>query len=83
MKLIDYLSMHNITQADFAHRIGTTGATINRIVRGRVTPRRALMTAISEATQGAVQPVDLLPDGVVTPAVGGTRGSSNEGGEGR
>lgn len=62
MKLSDYLQVNQITQAEFAARIGTTGATVNRIVRGKVIPRRALMTTISEATKGDVKPLDLLPD---------------------
>ena len=76
MKLIDYLSMHNITQADFAQRIGTTGATVNRIVRGKVTPRRGLMAAISLATEGAVQPIDLLLEEVVPGADAGAAPTS-------
>ena len=79
MKLIDYLSMHNITQADFAQRIGTTGATVNRIVRGKVTPRRGLMAAISFATEGAVQPIDLLLEGVAPATDAGVAPASNTG----
>jgi transcriptional regulator with XRE-family HTH domain len=62
MKLVDYLRVNQITQAEFAARIGTTAATVNRIVRGKVTPRRALMTTICEVTKGEVQPLDLLLD---------------------
>ena len=65
MKLIDYLTLHNIHANDFALRVGTTGATISRITNGQVMPRKALMAAILRETEGQVTPNDLfglMPD---------------------
>jgi len=60
MKLRDYLKQNQIPQADFAQRVGTTPATINRICKGLTIPRRALMARIIAATDGAVAGTDLL-----------------------
>ncbi len=46
--------------AGFAQKVGTTGATICRIINNRVVPRRDLMAAIYRETRGAVTPNDLV-----------------------
>lgn len=60
MTLGDYLDMHDIRLTEFARRVGTTKATIWRVINGQVMPRRQLMTEIHRATGGAVCPNDLL-----------------------
>jgi transcriptional regulator with XRE-family HTH domain len=67
MKLFDYLATHSIPANDFAQRVGTTAATISRIANGQVMPRKALMVAILQETEGQVTPNDLfglMPDQV-------------------
>lgn len=60
MTLHDYLKLHDLPMTDFAEKVGTTGATICRIINGRVVPRRALMVDIHRVTGGAVCPNDLM-----------------------
>ena len=60
MRLRDYLTKHNIQQAEFAAMVGTTPATVNRICQGLTVPRRALMAKIIDATNEEVTGQDLL-----------------------
>lgn len=60
MKLGDYLSENGIHMADFAAAVGSTGATICRVINGKVVPRRGLLEAIYRETKGLVTPNDLL-----------------------
>ncbi len=60
MKLDDYLKQQKLPMAGFAQKVGTTGATICRIINNRVVPRRDLMAAIYRETRGAVTPNDLV-----------------------
>lgn len=60
MTLHEYLKLHDLPMTDFAEKVGTTGATICRIINGRVVPRRALMQDIHKVTGGAVCPNDLM-----------------------
>ncbi len=60
MRLIDYLTTHSIPANDFAERVGTTAATISRIANGQVMPRKELMAAILQETEGQVTPNDLF-----------------------
>lgn len=60
MKLNDFLDQNNISLSAFAAEIGTTAATVCRIGRGHVVPRRRLLERIHEATGGEVTPNDLV-----------------------
>ena len=60
MTLGDFLKLRGMPMADFAQHVGTTKATICRIINGQVLPRRQLMTEIHRATGGAVCPNDIL-----------------------
>ena len=60
MKLNVFLQTHNLQSAEFAARIGTTGATLSRILNAQVVPRRGLMEAIFRETDGLVTPNDLV-----------------------
>lgn len=59
MHLRDFLEENGLNLAEFGSLVGTTGATICRIVNGQV-PRRDLMVRIHEATNGLVTPNDLV-----------------------
>ncbi len=60
MKLGDWLRMNGVPAVRFAESVGTTPATISRVVNGRVVPRRGLMAAIIEATDRQVTAGDLV-----------------------
>lgn len=60
MKLDDYLTRNDICMADFAKKVETTPATICRVIKQQVVPRRRLIVAIHHETEGAVQPNDLI-----------------------
>ena len=68
MKLNVFLQSHNLQSVEFAARIGTTGATLSRILSAQVVPRRGLMEAIYRETGGLVTPNDLvgLPEHSIT-----------------
>lgn len=65
MKLIDYLTSKNLTQAEFARILDDSPQNVNRYVRGRK-PEDEKMQAIIDATGGLVQPNDFYD--VVLPA---------------
>jgi len=67
MQLNTFLMKNNLTMATFASRVGTTAATISRVVDRSVTPRRALVERIYEETGGQVTPNDLAGLYCVTP----------------
>ena len=54
-----FLRQRGIQMAEFASRIGTTAATVSRIVNRQVVPRRALLEAIHRETSGLVTPNDI------------------------
>lgn len=60
MRLSEWLDSQNINQSDFAERVGTTGASISRIVAGTQWPSAPLMAAIEAKSGGAVTAVDIL-----------------------
>tara|TARA_B100001971_G_C17704087_1_gene293182 strand:- start:1 stop:261 length:261 start_codon:yes stop_codon:yes gene_type:complete len=60
MKLGDWLRMNGVPAVRFAESVGTTPATISRVVNGRVVPRRGLMAAIIQVTRGEVTAGDLV-----------------------
>lgn len=49
-----YLDKRALTQSDFAEVVGTTPATISRIIKGKFRPGLELAVKIAEATDGAV-----------------------------
>jgi transcriptional regulator with XRE-family HTH domain len=61
MKLSDFLEANKLKPADFAKRIGTSRACVERYVAGERVPRPAIMKKIATATRGAVGPVDFYP----------------------
>lgn len=58
MKLEQYLAQEGLTLSAFAGTVGTTHATISRIVAGKRHPSGSLMRRIWEVTDGAVTPGD-------------------------
>lgn len=67
MKLDEYLKTRNITQADFAEKVGVEQATISRLMPrdGEPAARKPsfdLMAKIAAATSGAVMPNDFMDD---------------------
>jgi transcriptional regulator with XRE-family HTH domain len=54
MTLDQYLNAEKISGADFAHRVGTSGASITRIRKGQQSPSPELMARIITATGGKV-----------------------------
>lgn len=60
MKLSDFLSEHQISQADFANRIGATQAAVSRYLDGKRMPRRYHLARIKEATGGSVTADDFV-----------------------
>jgi transcriptional regulator with XRE-family HTH domain len=60
MKLDQWLQSQDITQTDFAARLGTTGASLSRIVAGAQWPSAPLMAAIERETGGEVTASDIL-----------------------
>lgn len=53
-KLDTYLASKNIRQADFALEVGTTQATISKLIKGAAAPSLSLALRIEEATDGEV-----------------------------
>ena len=60
MKLSEYLCRNGLSAAEFATTVGTTAATLCRVLHGQVVPRRGLMVEIHRTTDGQVTPNDLL-----------------------
>ena len=60
MDLAAFLAQAELTQTEFAARIGVHPITLNRWVNGHALPRRSAMVKIQEATGGQVGPSDLL-----------------------
>jgi DNA-binding transcriptional regulator YdaS (Cro superfamily) len=59
MDLATYLQHADLTQAEFAARLGVHPVTLNRWVKGHAMPRRAAMAKIQNLTGGCVLPADL------------------------
>ena len=51
-KLKDYLVRNNLSQADFADRLGVRQASVSRWASGQRTPDWAMIPGIYEATDG-------------------------------
>ena len=60
MNLRQYLEKRKESAAVFARRIGTSRQAVHNYMAGRV-PAPDLVTAIQDATEGAVQPNDWYP----------------------
>jgi plasmid maintenance system antidote protein VapI len=54
MKLLKYLNDHNISQTDFAEKIGVHFSYITHLIKGRRTPSLSTALRIERATCGAV-----------------------------
>lgn len=61
MKLETYLAQSQITQAEFATRIGRAPSYVSQVLRGTIWPSRSVMVSIASATGGAVTANDFLP----------------------
>lgn len=57
MKLADWLATEKLSDEEFAARIDTTRQAVWRYRTGRI-PKREVMSRISQATNGDVQPAD-------------------------
>lgn len=62
MKLADYLTSKDLSDADFALAIECDRTTVSRLRRGITRPTWAQAERIRDATQGAVTPNDFLQD---------------------
>jgi DNA-binding transcriptional regulator YdaS (Cro superfamily) len=62
MRLDEYLTTSNLTNAEFAKRIGVSTVAVQYWRHGQRIPRPAQMQAIREATKGEVTPNDFLPE---------------------
>jgi transcriptional regulator with XRE-family HTH domain len=59
MTLDDYLKTQNVTEAQFADRIGVHQSTVNRLRTGSI-PSREVMAKIADATNGCVRADDFF-----------------------
>lgn len=61
MTLADFLSLHRLSYAEFARRIGSAHArTVERYAKRQQRPNAAMMTAIVVETGGLVTPNDFF-----------------------
>ena len=60
MRLLDYLTENDLTQAAFAKQIGRDRSTVNRVANGQVDPDGETVRAIHRATGGQVTADDLF-----------------------
>ena len=67
-KLSEYLTDHDISQNDFAEKIGTTQATVSRLVSGKVKPGLPLAVLIERETGGIVPPSSWVENKAATAA---------------
>lgn len=58
MKLRDFLSARDMSEAQLGRLLGIGQATVNRYVRGERIPRLEVMRRIVEVTEGEVGPAD-------------------------
>ena len=62
MKLAAYLTNHQISEADFAARVGITRETVNKLKNGQLWLSSETAERILRATGGEVTPNDFLAD---------------------
>lgn len=55
MTLQEYLEKYDLTEAEFAAKIGKNQTTVGRYKRRTLTPRPPVIAQIQEATKGAVK----------------------------
>jgi transcriptional regulator with XRE-family HTH domain len=60
MKLADWLKTNNVTQTEFAEKIGVTPGFISQLISGTSKPGPGRIEAIHKETAGAVTATDLL-----------------------
>jgi transcriptional regulator with XRE-family HTH domain len=60
MRLADFLADREMSQAEFAKRIGATQASVSRYADGSRMPRREHLARIRKVTGGAVRADDFL-----------------------
>jgi transcriptional regulator with XRE-family HTH domain len=58
MKLSDYLELSQISDAEFARRIGVERQAVGRYKLGERSPKKEILQEIYKATAGAVTPND-------------------------
>jgi len=62
MKLAEYLKQNDLTQKDFAEKIGVTQSAISQIIKGLSKPSAVTAWSIQEHTRGEVRARELRPD---------------------
>jgi len=60
MKLTQYLKENSITPASFAEKVGVSSVSIHRYCVEDRTPKKEVMRAIAQITNGAVTPNDFF-----------------------
>jgi len=69
MTLEQYLSLTGIKQKEFAEKARLSQSTVSRLIRGKFSPSRDLLSRIYEATGGDVQPNDFYKQLYRVPSV--------------
>lgn len=62
MRLADWLKEKDITQTEFARRIGVTSGYVSQLCAGSFWPSRRVLIAIRRVTGGAVTANDFMPN---------------------
>lgn len=60
MRLDSYIEVHGVSLRQLAKRARVAHSTISRLLRGKVVPATASVTAIANATDGQVSPAEVL-----------------------
>jgi transcriptional regulator with XRE-family HTH domain len=60
MKLETWLERRKMSGREFAHRLGLSPSQMQRIIRGKTSPSREVVLAITEATDDSVRATDLF-----------------------
>jgi DNA-binding XRE family transcriptional regulator len=61
MKIADWMSLKDLTDAEMAALLGVDASTVNRVRRGETQPSWPLAAKIKNVTEGAVSADDFLP----------------------
>jgi len=62
MKITDWLTKNNISDADFAERIGVSRQALWRYKAGDRIPKRSILDRIKDETGGDVRPADFFSE---------------------
>lgn len=62
MKLADYLSLHQLSETEFASRAGISREMVNRLKNGQIWLSSETAERIYRATDGTVTPNDFLAE---------------------